>query len=1762
MKKTNVTSIQPLSWITSGVRQCMQWMLSGLMLFLVTTSGAAQAVGPNCTDVNASVNFKGNAYIAVGEFVTNCPSAEPLNYTVYNQFGGVIETGTNVYCDDVIEFYACTYLNQTLKVNFSNAYGTCWSYLTFKQSAGPLVETHTSYLYCLEDAVTDIGLYLDLIYGDNDGKYEPGLYPYGDDKHAYIPCSNPVIPRFVADWVVPFDCVPGEPIAKIIYREFEAFDKNGNRGFGFDTIYVLRLPEITVDNIYCAEKDTLYCGVGDSPGPFIVVDSIDPWTGEAVEGYCDTLPLLDIKNVNGVLTFTPASFDPKCGIAVHVDAWKFEDPCSPQYKVTVEVKQTCYGQPNEFCVVEPAADGPGTPNAFDEISDGYWTCTFWIIDFDTVPPLAEVKYDKVPEQNLAWWEEYWDPQHVDHGGNVPFHCYGGTYDRPRSNCYAPVIIVPTTSHECAAHTYIPPLCVYDDWSGVKQVKARIEGIGAWVLTNTNVVCDELNTKEDYFCDPDYNVNGYCYESHQQVKLPKSEYPYRVLYEIYDNCHNIDTVYAYILVKDQTKPVAVADKGVTVSLSSKKVWVHAETFDEGSWDNCGVNFILARRSDWYEFCIDLCDSTKICAIGEHGDTLKTAILQPDKHKDEVEAHYAKTLEWLYYDQVACGNLIYNAWQYDLMKYATLHCIDHPYEVDGQYFRHLFEQAYEDYMFTMTPLSMQPAFGGGGYKKKSILYDCDPRPGYEEYCFDHWKWIPPYFAPGCFEHGSDDNVSTMVGAAGKGFFQKGLTPAEKKLVDLYEQIGGGWSESVPFDCEDACGPVTVEILVMDYWCNWSKAWTDVWVEDKTPVTVAKDVVDGKIYCATYKTARYDYPGEQHPVSLEWIVEQAKTGEQDALDALDGVFGGYCKAWVDPYGNYVDENGDIIEEQIIYNDSTCECTSYYKQIRVYDEHLGYLWVDSLITDCYYDEKEREFWKGIVAVNCAENVQCEQTVWCDFDHCGQGYIYRKWKIWQGCPPQNGYGSNHKPDTITRVQKIYVGNECYLRKEMFDLPYDTEVYSCGIEYDPDGSGNVSGAADPSITGTPVYKFDDDCRIVGIAYEDKVFKIVGGDAACYKIIRTWYFADWCTQGGYGPKSWYKNDGYIDAKYVQKIIVLDTVPPVCTITGPVEEGGEISAAGCEYDFNASVDISDACGVIEYYWELKDISKEPHELVASGYGDLNSETEDAIDITVEGLADGDYKLKVRVTDDCQNENYCEYNFTLVTGKKPTPVCITSLTVELTPWDLDNDGVADTAAAEVWAYEFDRSSQAPCGYDNADLDFRIEFLGDDEDTLDLDEDSDVLSVGCEHAGTNMVRLWVISPTGTYDYCDVLLVVQVNMEGCGDISSAVSGVITTELNDNIEKVEVTAQLSNGTILNGVTSVSGAYAIATNVLNEKVTVTPKKNIGYDNGVSTLDLVKIQKHILGKSLLESEMREVAADVNNDGKISALDLLEIRKLILGKTDQFEKVGSWKFFNELNKQESYVIESLAGFMEIDWKGVKMGDVDYSNDPSRSAGRSGKSLVFNVDNVGLIAGNQYRVDFKANNFNDITGYQFTLNFDKNAFRVLNVESGVLEVTADNFGLNRMDEGMLTTSWNAAEGMSIASGEVVFSLIVEATGAASLSDALTVNSRITDAEAYNSADQVHDVSLNFTNGLVETGFALYQNEPNPFREVTQVSFNLPEAMSATLTVYDVTGKVLKVVEGDYVKGHNRVSLKKADLQVTGVLYYQLDTEAFTATKKMIVIE
>ncbi|MDV7393956.1 hypothetical protein RZS08_21430, partial [Arthrospira platensis SPKY1] len=131
------------------------------------------------------------------------------------------------------------------------------------------------------------------------------------------------------------------------------------------------------------------------------------------------------------------------------------------------------------------------------------------------------------------------------------------------------------------------------------------------------------------------------------------------------------------------------------------------------------------------------------------------------------------------------------------------------------------------------------------------------------------------------------------------------------------------------------------------------------------------------------------------------------------------------------------------------------------------------------------------------------------------------------------------------------------------------------------------------------------------------------------------------------------------------------------------------------------------------------------------------------------------------------------------------------------------------------------------------------------------------------------------------------------------------------------------------------------------------------------------------------------------------------------------------------------------------------------------------------------------------------------------------------ENFGFALLDQGALTTSWNEAAARRLGSEEVLFTLVLKANYNTTLSNELSVSSRYTTAEAYNADGELLNVQLAFGEEL-SAGFELYQNIPNPFTGVTRIGFRLPEPATATLTITDASGKVIRVVKGDYASGYN----------------------------------
>ncbi len=412
------------------------------------------------------------------------------------------------------------------------------------------------------------------------------------------------------------------------------------------------------------------------------------------------------------------------------------------------------------------------------------------------------------------------------------------------------------------------------------------------------------------------------------------------------------------------------------------------------------------------------------------------------------------------------------------------------------------------------------------------------------------------------------------------------------------------------------------------------------------------------------------------------------------------------------------------------------------------------------------------------------------------------------------------------------------------------------------------------------------------------------------------------------------------------------------------------------------------------------------------------------------------------------------------------------------------------------------------------------------------------------------------------------------------VSGGIANEEGNEIEYVNVEVEGLN--MLDVATTGNDGTFSFNLESNSNYTITPERDDNILNGVSTYDLVLISKHILQFEMLPNPYKIIAADVNHSGTVSTIDLVSLRKVILFIEDYFPNNTSWRFVDAdfvfpdptdpfaTSFPEIFTINGLSEDEVANFVGVKIGDVNCSaaaNDLMNVDDRNADGeLVFTLADQDLTAGETYQFDFEAKDFDQVEGFQFTLNYNPEAIVFNEVNARDLDnISEGNFGLHKLNDGIITASWNAnSEAQSLENGKVLFSFSFTAMEDGQLSDLISLNSRFTKAEAYDNRG-VLDLSLQFVdeNGAIAAEqFELYQNQPNPFKDETVVGFYLPESGKATFTVYDISGRVIKSIEDDYSKGYNEISINRSELQSSGVLYYQLENAEHIASKKMVLID
>jgi hypothetical protein len=90
---------------------------------------------------------------------------------------------------------------------------------------------------------------------------------------------------------------------------------------------------------------------------------------------------------------------------------------------------------------------------------------------------------------------------------------------------------------------------------------------------------------------------------------------------------------------------------------------------------------------------------------------------------------------------------------------------------------------------------------------------------------------------------------------------------------------------------------------------------------------------------------------------------------------------------------------------------------------------------------------------------------------------------------------------------------------------------------------------------------------------------------------------------------------------------------------------------------------------------------------------------------------------------------------------------------------------------------------------------------------------------------------------------------------------------------------------------------------------------------------------------------------------------------------------------------------------------------------------------------------------------------------------------------------------------------------------------------------------------------------FQLLQNTPNPFGHLTAISYQLRVPSHTTLKIYDITGRLVKVLVDKHQKpGFYQLPVTSNQLQGSGIYFYKLNSRIgqageFTETRKMVLL-
>lgn len=405
-----------------------------------------------------------------------------------------------------------------------------------------------------------------------------------------------------------------------------------------------------------------------------------------------------------------------------------------------------------------------------------------------------------------------------------------------------------------------------------------------------------------------------------------------------------------------------------------------------------------------------------------------------------------------------------------------------------------------------------------------------------------------------------------------------------------------------------------------------------------------------------------------------------------------------------------------------------------------------------------------------------------------------------------------------------------------------------------------------------------------------------------------------------------------------------------------------------------------------------------------------------------------------------------------------------------------------------------------------------------------------------------------------------------------SVSGLIKSHTKGAMKEVEVFLDGCNKQVA---TDDLGNYLFYNIITNQEYIIKPQSDRNWPEDLSTLDIVKIQRHILGIEEFSSPLEWIAADVDHNSRITTADISWLRKIILGKVNAVPGNKSWRFIrdNYTFKDPEYPLEelideniSLKGRWQdtvVNFKAIKVGDVSGINSYQLLESRLRNTDLI-IDNKTYQEGELIQLDIRLKKEMEVEGIQIALNLDASSLELYRIDEFLSAETGRALHQDEYvyDGKNLRFVVIHSDSKPATKANKLIRLVFKAQKKNTVSNSIQLNIQERN-EIYPSSDVPLKVNLNYGD-VFDSNEPLtdWQIDPNPFKDRIWIGFNSKAEQTGTFSLYDLTGKLVLERKLAIQKGSNGFILESKELPQIGTYIYSIRDNQNSYNGKIIYVE